>query len=113
MITGGEDIIYKFKNYYIDALLENQYELNKPFYTGNEKIIIISHEIYDYILDDTHTIFYYIKNNDNNIISFKNLYDEIDKQSLEYKSLLDNTDHLFIEGFDKKTDIHYVMCCLS
>ena len=111
MINDGR---YVFKNYYIDAFLENQYELNKPFYNGNEKLIIISHEIYDYILDKcTHTIFYYIKNNDNNIITFKDLYDEIDKQSLEYKAVLDREDHLFIEGFDKITDIHYDMCCCS
>ena len=106
------DDIYVFKNYYIDGFLENQYELNKPFYTGNEKLIIISHEIYDCILNTNHTIFYYIKNNDNNIITFKDLYDEIDKQSLEYKSLLDKEDHIFIEGFDKITDIHFDMCCL-
>ena len=106
-------MIYVFKNGYIDALLENKYELNKPFYTGNEKLIIISHEIYNYILDNTHTIFYYIKNNDNNIITFKDLYDEIDKQSLEYKSLLEREDHIFIEGIVKKTDIHYDMYCGS
>jgi hypothetical protein len=106
-------MIYVFKNCYIDSLLENKYELNKPFYTGTEKLIIISHEIYNYILNNTHTIFYYIKNNDNNIITFKDLYDEIDKQSLEYKSLLEREDHIFIEGIVKKTDIHYDMYCGS
>jgi hypothetical protein len=94
-------------------LLENQYDLNQPFYNGNEKLIIISHEIYNYILNSTHTIFYYIKNNPNNIITFKELYNAIDKQSLEYKDILYQEDHIFIEGIDKKTEIHYDMICGS
>jgi len=112
--------IYEFKNYYTDCLLEKQEQLNQPFYNGKEKIIVIKHEITNFYYDDynnqkciTNYIFYYIRNNPNNIITYKDLYDEIDKQSLEYKDLLEQTNHIFIESIDKETDIQYDMWCGS
>jgi predicted patatin/cPLA2 family phospholipase len=112
--------IYQFKNYYEDCWLENQDELNQAFYNGNEKIIVIKHEINNYYYDDDNNskcvrdcIFYYIKNNPNNIITYKDLYDEIDKQSLNYKNILTKTDHIFIECIDKNTDVQYDMWCGS
>ena len=112
--------IYEFKNYYVDSWLENQDELNQPFYNGNEKIIVIKHEINNNYYDndnnmkyDRNAIFYYIKNNPNNIITYKDLYDQIDKQSLNYKNILTKTDHRFIEGIYKNTEIQYDMLCGS
>ena len=112
--------IYQFKNYYTDCLLENLDELNQAFYNGNEQNIVIKHEINNYYYDDygnrkciTNSIYYYIKNNPNNIITYKSLYDEIDKQSLNYKNILEQTDHRFIDSIDKQTDIQYDLGCGS
>tara|TARA_R100000951_G_C2598287_1_gene167345 strand:- start:46 stop:402 length:357 start_codon:yes stop_codon:yes gene_type:complete len=102
---------YIFKNFYTDCLLENEDQLNEPFYNGNHKLIIIKHEpFWD---EQNNSIYYYIKNNPNNIITYKELYDEIDKQSLDYKHILEYEDHRFIELISKQTDIQYELCCGS
>ena len=114
---SGDDeeyvMVYNFKNCYIDCMLKNEKQLTEPFYIGNQKFIIIKHQIHNAYCDENKSIFYYIKNNANNIITYQQLYDQIDIQSIEYKHILEERDDIMIEFIDKETEIQYVMFCGS
>ena len=106
MMTDDEyKPIYKFKNYYTDSFLNDENSLNEPFYSGDIKLIKIKHKINNY-----HSLIYHIKNNNGSIITYKDLYNEIDTQSLNYKHILEQTDARFIENIYKQTDTYEIIC---
>ena len=100
---------YQFENYYTDSLTRNEKQLNSVFvkYEGIKMIVICDDKWWG-----DKKLYYYIKVPKKGL-TYKNLYKQLDTQSKQYKTILDNDDHRFIEAITKKTDIEYDMWCGS
>ena len=114
--TDYEELIknsYQFKNYYDDSIYKVEYNnLNEIFYNGNSPYIIIK-DCKWFNNGDYDKIIYYTIKNYSNQISYGELFDQLDNQSINYLDILLNDDHRFIESIDQINDITYELCCGS
>ncbi len=113
---------YYFNNYYYDSRYNNNesiiIDLDEIFYEGTNIYIIFEHNCYYYQQDDTGEVnvqsikLYYYIYNPNEKLSLREIFAIIDEQSVDY-SILQYTNHVFIEGIIKKNDITYEILCGS
>ena len=122
LINSGSELenSYNFENYYTDSL--NCYDsLDDIFYTGDSPFIIIKDHKWFHNGKFEKVLFYTIKIRNNKFhngkyeksITYRELFNQLDFQSVEYLDVLLNDDHRFIETIVKKNGITYELWCGS